>query len=78
MLWELLFQPGQPAFLQAFFQRALRALLLREQQEKVRKFADLGGRLGLGSDAGAWRVLHGQGAVDEAAYLGVPDVGIAL
>ena len=43
--------------------------LLAQQQEKVRFVASKGGRIGLGSDAGAFRVLHGQAASDEYAYL---------
>lgn len=43
--------------------------LLQEQQEKVRFAAQNGARIGLGSDAGAFRVLHGQGAADEALFL---------
>ena len=43
--------------------------LLTEQQEKVAFVAAHGGRIGLGSDAGAFRVLHGQAAHDELSYL---------
>lgn len=43
--------------------------LLAEQQEKTAFVAARGGRIGLGSDAGAFRVLHGQAALDELAYL---------
>lgn len=43
--------------------------LLAEQQEKAAFVAAHGGRIGLGSDAGAFRVLHGQAALDELAYL---------
>lgn len=43
--------------------------LLREQQEKVRLVAAHGGRVGLGSDAGAYRVFHGQAVQDELGYL---------
>lgn len=46
--------------------------LLAEQQEKVAFVAARGGRIGLGSDAGAFRVLHGQAALDELAYLSKP------
>ncbi|MCD8361872.1 MAG: amidohydrolase family protein [Lachnospiraceae bacterium] len=35
------------------------------QMERVSKAAALGARIGLGSDAGAWMVPHGQGTVDE-------------
>ena len=34
--------------------------LLTQQQEAVRFVAAHGGRIGLGSDAGAWHVMHGQ------------------
>lgn len=43
--------------------------LLAEQQEKVRFVVSHGGRIGLGSDAGAFRVLHGQAVTDEYGYL---------
>lgn len=43
--------------------------LLQEQQRKVAFVAAHGGRIGLGSDAGAFRVLHGQATRDEYAYL---------
>lgn len=46
----------------------LRALL-KQQQEKVAFVAQNGGRIGLGSDAGAFRVLHGQAIDDEYGYL---------
>lgn len=46
--------------------------LLAEQQEKVTFVAERGGSIGLGSDAGAFRVLHGQAALDELAYLSKP------
>ena len=46
--------------------------LLAEQQEKVTFVAERGGSIGLGSDAGAFRVLHGQAAFDELAYLSKP------
>ncbi len=45
------------------------APLLHEQQEKVRFVAERGGRIGLGSDAGAFRVLHGTGTETEYWYL---------
>lgn len=45
------------------------APLLQEQQEKAAFVVSRGGRVGLGSDAGAFRVLHGQAAADEYAYL---------
>lgn len=35
----------------------------------IRKFAELGGRIALGSDAGAWRVPHVEGLRSELAYL---------
>lgn len=43
--------------------------LLDEQLRKVRFVASQGGVVGLGSDAGAYRVLHGQAVQDEYAYL---------
>lgn len=43
--------------------------LLQKQQEKVSFVAQNGGRIGLGSDAGAYRVLHGQAVLDELRYL---------
>ncbi len=43
--------------------------LLSEQQEKIALAARHGGRIGLGSDAGAFRVLHGQATLDEYGYL---------
>lgn len=43
--------------------------LLAQQQEAVRFVAAHGGRIGLGSDAGAWHVMHGQAISDEVGYL---------
>ena len=43
--------------------------LLAQQQEAVRFVAAHGGRIGLGSDAGAWHVMHGQASSDELGYL---------
>ena len=46
------------------------------QMKRVRKAAELGACIGLGSDAGAYLVPHGTGTLDEHAYLhqaGVPD-----
>ena len=43
---------------------ALRCLK-REQGERIRRGFELGVKIALGSDAGAWRVLHGQGLLDE-------------
>lgn len=43
--------------------------LLAQQQETVRFVAAHGGRIGLGSDAGAWHVMHGQAISDELGYL---------
>ena len=46
------------------------------QMRRVRKAAELGACIGLGSDAGAYLVPHGKGTADEHAYLrraGVPD-----
>lgn len=39
--------------------------LKREQGERIRRGFELGVKIALGSDAGAWRVLHGQGLIDE-------------
>lgn len=43
--------------------------LLRSQQEKLAFFAAHGGRVGSGSDAGAFCVLHGEAAQQEYDYL---------
>ena len=43
--------------------------LLALQQANVQKCASLGGRIALGSDNGAYRVLHPQGTLDEYRYL---------
>lgn len=43
--------------------------LLKLQMENVGLCARLGGRIALGSDAGAYRVFHTQGALDEYGYL---------
>lgn len=43
--------------------------LLDLQMKNVAECARLGGRITLGSDAGAYRVYHGQGAEDEYALL---------
>lgn len=43
--------------------------LLAQQKETVRFVAAHGGRIGLGSDAGAWHVMHGQAISDELGYL---------
>lgn len=43
--------------------------LLALQMKNVAACARLGGRIALGSDAGAYRVYHGQGALDEYALL---------
>ena len=43
--------------------------LLAQQQEAVRFVAAHGGRIGLGSDAGAWHVMHGQAIPAELGYL---------
>lgn len=49
--------------------------ILECQIENVRRGAELGACIGLGSDAGAYRVFHGQGLLDEYAYMrqAVPD-----
>ena len=43
--------------------------LLAYQMNAVKKAAALGARIACGSDAGAYRVLHGQGGLDEQALL---------
>ena len=43
--------------------------LLRLQMDNVAACARLGGKIALGSDAGAYRVFHAQGALDEYGYL---------
>ena len=43
--------------------------LLSGAMENVRLAASLGARIAPGSDAGAYRVLHGQGMLDEYALL---------
>ncbi len=43
--------------------------LLRQQQERLADYVQMGGCLGLGSDAGAYRVFHAQGALDEYGFL---------
>ena len=43
--------------------------LLRLQMDNVAECARLGGKIALGSDAGAYRVFHAKGAMDEYDYL---------
>lgn len=43
--------------------------LLKAQQEKAAFVAGHGGKIGLGSDAGAWNVPHNRAAADEFSYL---------
>ena len=43
--------------------------LLAYQMAAVRKTAEYGALIAPGSDAGAYRVLHGQGGIDERALL---------
>ena len=43
--------------------------LLEYQMSAVQKAAALGAKIACGSDAGAYRVLHGQGGIDERALL---------
>lgn len=43
--------------------------LLAYQRNAVKKAAALGAKIACGSDAGAYRVLHGQGGTDERALL---------
>ena len=42
---------------------------LERQMENVRKAMRLGAHIGLGSDAGAYLVPHGEGTVDELHYI---------
>ena len=53
----------------ARFPEAATKPLLRYQTEAVRKAAELGALIAPGSDAGAYRVFHGQGGLDELALL---------
>lgn len=57
-----------------FSQEAVNRILECELQN-VRRGFELGACMGLGSDAGAYRVFHGQGLLDEYAYMrqAVPD-----
>lgn len=58
---------------------ALLRPLLAEQQEKVKKVAQWGGLVGLGSDAGAFQVFHGSAMDTEAALLdAIPTIAEAL
>ena len=43
--------------------------LLRLQMDNVAECARLGGKIALGSDAGAYQVFHAQGTLDEYGYL---------
>ena len=43
--------------------------ILESQLSNVAECARLGGKIALGSDAGAYRVYHGQGTLDEYHYL---------
>ena len=51
------------------FPEAVTRPLLRYQMDAVKKAAALGARIAPGSDAGAYRVFHGQGGLDELALL---------
>lgn len=44
-------------------------MITREHLKRVVSFAELGGHIALGSDAGAWRVPHVEGLRTEMAYL---------
>ncbi len=43
--------------------------IMAEHLKSIREFAKLGGRIALGSDAGAWRVPHVEGLYTEISYL---------
>ena len=43
--------------------------ILRSAQENIRKVANLGGLIGLGCDAGAFRVPHVEGTLSEEKWL---------
>ena len=54
----------------AFWDRAYRALAqYRLEHDDAPKAAALGAKIACGSDAGAYRVLHGQGGLDERTLL---------
>lgn len=50
-------------------QRKIIRKIFEEQCEKVKKAHDLGVKIAVGSDAGAYRVYHGAGFFDELVYL---------
>lgn len=52
--------------------------ILESQLQNVRQGFELGVCIGLGSDAGAYRVYHGQGLLDEYAYMKEAVQGTAL
>lgn len=54
---------------QGRFDEAAVEHILAMQLGNVRKAAALGAKIAPGSDAGAWKVFHGQGALDEYALL---------
>ncbi len=45
------------------------ARIYRSSAQNLRRFAQMGGLIAPGSDAGAWKVFHGLGGADEYAHL---------
>lgn len=43
--------------------------IFNEQSENVRKAYEIGVKLAIGSDSGAYKVYHGQGFLDEVSYM---------
>ena len=43
--------------------------IVQRQQENIRSLVQMGGRVALGSDAGAYHVYHGQAIADERTYI---------
>ena len=51
------------------FEDAVTEKITGQHLKQIAKFAELGGRIALGSDAGAWRVPHVEGLWTELVYL---------
>lgn len=51
------------------FDDAVTEKITEHHMEMIRRFAELGGNIALGSDAGAWRVPHVEGLWTEIEYL---------